>query len=106
MTEQQPTVGRIVHFHAGHEITDTIRQRTYPSNYPVDQPLAAIITEVNPNLDTLLAVKQSAHPEKPTGIVRLDVRYPGAEDLRPHYGPFYPYSETPKPGHWTWPPRA
>ena len=103
-----PTVGRIVHFHAGHDIESKFGHGTehIPSEYPADKPLAAIITDVEPDFNTLLAVKQALHPEKVTGLARLDVRYPGVQDPLPDYGPWYPYSETPKAGHWSWPPRG
>ena len=106
--QQQPTVGRIVHFHAGHDITDTIRQCTWPSNYPPGKPLAAIITDVNPRFDddAWYAMADGGELPDQSMVVRLDIRYPGPEDPRPEYGPLYPYSETPKPGHWTWPPRT
>lgn len=104
MSEQQPTVGRIVHYYAGHWI-DHGFSAPYKSNYPPHQPLAAIITATELSLEDLEAFKR-ANNEANTRVVRLDVRYPGVADPWPTYGPLYPYSETPKPGHWTWPPRA
>lgn len=79
MTEQKPTVGRIVHYHS----------YGTPGGEYLPEARAAIITEVVTNSDsypdrTALAVIN------PTGLFfREDV----------------PYSPTPKPGHWTWPPR-
>jgi hypothetical protein len=71
------TVGRIVHF--------------YPQSYvlgaPLGQPQAAIVTFVhNIAIPGSVAIEVFGHDEK--------VRHRGV-----------PFSPTPKPGHWSWPPR-
>lgn len=75
----EPSIGRIVHF-TDYENTS---QRTY----------AAIVTAVpfenNPGgMRACLGVF--------IGVPGRDMMWTGAT----------PYSETPKPGHWSWPPRA
>lgn len=73
MTQQQPTVGRIVHYHS----------YGTPGGEYLPEARAAIITEVTGNTVGVAVLN-------PTGMFFK-------QDL--------PYAPTPKPGHWTWPPR-
>jgi hypothetical protein len=74
-----PTIGRIVHY------------QTYgtPGNEHVPEPTAAIVTGVKPMF--------GRH-----GRADLCVFYPNGLS----YKLDVPVSDTPKPGHWNWPPRS
>ena len=76
MSDQKPSVGRIVHYHSygtpGGEYTPEAR--------------AAVVTAIYPT----------------PGVVALCVLNPGGL----FFNPSVSYSETPKPGCWSWPPRA
>lgn len=74
----KPSVGRIVHFYS--ETADEGLNKI---------PHAAIITYVYDNPDLYVGLTVFAR-----GIKEYDVRVSA------------PFSEEPKPGHWTWPPRA
>ncbi len=78
----QPTVGRIVHYQA---------YGTPGGEYP-SVPRAAIVTEVPETQDP-------GSPGYP--IVGVFVLNPTGA----HFNRNVPYSETPQPGHWSWPPR-
>lgn len=86
---QQPTVGRIVHY-------STTGWNTFEGEplRDVGKVLGAMITEVKDD----------------EGHVDLDIRYPKSvceEHITEEQVTVgYPYSETPRPGHWNWPPRA
>jgi len=73
MSEQKPSVGRIVHYQA---------YGTPNGEYP-SVPRAAIVAEVYSDTKVKVVVFN------PTGLHFNDSEY----------------SETPKPGHWSWPPR-
>lgn len=76
--QPSPTVGRIVHYHP-------------PQDPDCAVPWAALVTAVNP---------RGLH--EPDGSISAAVYLPsGTATGYPHI----PYSETPKPGHWSWPPR-
>ncbi len=75
MSEQKPSIGRIVHYQAFGT----------PGGEHPSVPRAAIITEVGDGGSVGLFVAN------PTGLfLNRDV----------------PFSEEPKPGHWSWPPRV
>lgn len=71
-----PSIGRIVHYHS----------YGTPGGEFLPEPRAAIITAVHPGDDGLCDVTVF----NPTGI----------------YFNRIPFSEEPKPGHWSWPPRV
>jgi hypothetical protein len=72
----KPTVGRIVHYQA---------YGTPGGEYP-SVPRAAVVTQVGGEDNAVgLAILN------PTGMF---------------FNASVPYSEEPKPGHWSWPPRA
>lgn len=80
---QTPTIGRIVHYHS----------YGTPGGEYLPEPRAAIITVVCEDTPDL------ADPE---------VLHVGLAVLNPtgmFFNQLVPYSETPKAGHWTWPPR-
>lgn len=80
---QQPSIGRIVHY----------QSYGTPGGEYLPEPRAAIVTEVQP-------ANVFDPPEVPN--VALCVLNPT--------GIFFsfavPFSEDPKPGHWSWPPRV
>ncbi|WP_280420645.1 hypothetical protein [Nocardia carnea] len=80
----KPSVGRIVHF------------QTYGTPGGEHQPetLAAIVTKVK-NCDPELGKPDCPH-------ATLHVFYPNGTSDKADV----PYSEDPKPGHWSWPPRV
>ncbi len=79
--QQSPSVGRIVHYHS----------YGTPGGEYEPLPRAAIITEVGGS-DPRVEV---------SGVVGLCVLNPTGQFLNRDV----PYSETPKSGHWNWPPR-
>jgi hypothetical protein len=84
--EQKPSVGRIVHYQA---------YGTPGGEYP-SAPRAAIVTEVGPT-------PGNDRPENAgANLVGLCVLNPTGQ----FFNRDVPYSETPKPGHWSWPPRV
>ena len=90
---QQPSVGRIVHYTSkGWAATESEPLHNTGKAY------AAIITAVH------------NHGEGQLPCVDLTIFYPKGvgEDFltRDEVELGYPYSETPKPGHWNWPPRV
>ncbi|RPE27297.1 hypothetical protein [Kitasatospora cineracea] len=100
-TMQQPTVGRIVHYHShGSPVLPDGTQR-YAS-----QPRAAIITAVSAHYPGT-----SAHPGDP-GVPNDGSTYPQLVSLAVlnPTGLFFddrvPYAEEPTPGCWSWPPRT
>ena len=75
--DQKPSVGRIVHY----------QSYGTPGGEYTSKPRAAVITEVY--ADGVTAVGLCIL--NPTGQF---------------FSPSVPFSETPKPGHWNWPPRV
>lgn len=89
MSEQKPTVGRIVHY----------QSHGSPDGKYTPQPRAAVVTAISVTLapgSTLPSVGE------PTSAVDLCVLNP--EGM--YFNRGVPFSETPQPGHWNWPPRA
>jgi hypothetical protein len=81
MPEQKPSVGRIVHY----------QSYGTPGGEYTSQPRAAVITEV-----------LSAPNGALTGEVGLCILNPTGQFFNQNV----PFSETPKHGHWNWPPRS
>lgn len=73
----KPTVGRIVHYYS--ETADEELNK---------KPHAALVVHVYANPDAYVGLQVFA-------------RLPKEYDMRTSA----PFSETPKPGHWSWPPR-
>lgn len=80
---QQPTVGRIVHYHSFGT----------PGGEYLPEPRAAIVTQVHDN---------STVPEHGVPYVGLAVLNPTGM----FFNEVVPFAQTPTPGHWGWPPRA
>lgn len=76
MSEQKPSVGRIVHY----------QSYGTPGGEYSSLPRAAVITETYGE----------------SSCVGLCVLNPTGQ----FFTQSVPYSETPKPGHWSWPPRV
>ena len=80
---QIPTIGRTVHYHS----------YGTPGGEFLPEPRAAIITQVH--------LPGRFHDEVGQSV--------GLAVLNPtglFFNPEVPFSEDPKPGHWSWPPRA
>ncbi|MFM9261857.1 hypothetical protein ACKAMS_24790 [Rhodococcus sp. 5A-K4] len=75
-----PTVGRIVHY----------------TEHPSRPPLAAIITAVDPYVE-------STYPDEGRAFLHL---FDPSAIRNPVPLSRIPFSETPKPYHWSWPPRT
>ncbi|WP_461169279.1 hypothetical protein [Arthrobacter sp. Z1-15] len=77
---QAPSVGRIVHYYG-------------ESEHYAGQPIAALIVEVD---------------DESTEHARLNIFWPLHEEpiKEENRGSIYTFSEDPKPGHWSWPPRV
>lgn len=78
---QIPTVGRIVHY----------QSFGTPGGEYSSQPRAAVITQVG--------AFDHGFGGNAVGLCILN---PTGQ----FFNPSVPFSETPKPGHWNWPPRA
>jgi hypothetical protein len=87
--EQKPSVGRVVHY----------QSHGSPNGQHKSEPRAAIITAVYPDPSTA-PEGQAFGPASPT--VDLCVLNPTGM----YFDRATPFSETPKPGHWNWPPRV
>ena len=81
---QQPSIGRIVHYHSYGS----------PGGEFKPEPRAAVITEVGHN--------GISYNFEATGEGGLAVLNPTGMFFNRNV----PYSEIPKPGHWSWPPRV
>jgi len=85
----------MVHYYSEFRMPNLFRERESNADLPQMGPIAAVIVAVNCN-----------------GTVALDIALPPYVDQgRPgpsgHEGrDLVEFSETPKPGCWTWPPRA
>lgn len=97
----QPSVGRIVHYEA----------RGSADGYFRPEPRAAIITAVHwsdsANEPDWQGIEQSARPSDEQAEVYISgvsvaVLNPSGMFFNEHVE----FSETPKPGHWSWPPRV
>lgn len=77
---QAPSVGRIVHYYG-------------ESEEYAGQPIAALVTEVD---------------DEDLALARLHIFWPLHQEpiKAENFGHVYTFSETPTPGHWSWPPRA
>jgi len=78
---QTPSVGRIVHYHS----------YGTPGGEYLPEARAAIITEVQPGAEPGDGPLVGLAVLNPTGVF---------------FNQFVRFSEEPKPGHWTWPPRV
>jgi hypothetical protein len=85
--EQKPSVGRVVHY----------QSHGSPNGQHKSEPRAAIITSVREDIGK----EGSAGPGR-DGFVDLCVLNPSGM----YFDRATPYSETPQPGHWNWPPRV
>lgn len=79
----KPSIGRTVHYHS----------YGTPGGEYLPEPRAAIITQVLEDFGT---------DEAPETRVGLAVLNPTGM----FFNPSVPFSEEPKPGHWSWPPRV
>lgn len=80
----KPTIGRIVHY----------QSYGTPGGEYLPEPRAAIIT--------------TTYNETPD-LADPDLLYAGLAVLNPtgmSFNQLVPFSETPKPGHWSWPPHT
>lgn len=82
MADQKPSVGRVVHY----------QSHGSPNGQHKSEPRAAIITRTYPD---------TAFPSDPV-TVDLCVLNPTGM----YFDHRTPFSETPKAGHWNWPPRV
>jgi hypothetical protein len=91
--QQKATVGRTVHFHP---VTSPPlgRESTTEQFYRL-QPRAAIITSIRQEGAT------EGNPPGDGSFVDLSVFEPNSAHPLPERGVWF--SETPKPGHWSWP---
>ena len=80
---QQPTVGRIVHY----------QSYGTPGGEYTAQPRAAIVTAV-----------RGDEPVPEHGVPYVDLAVLNPEGM--FFNREVAYSDEPKPGHWSWPPRA
>lgn len=80
----KPTVGRIVHY--------------YMNDNMCVSPAVVLVTNTDVNLDVWPDEIPIPYGDELSLLVHGLIR-----DYRLHSVPF---SETPKPGHWTWPPRS
>jgi hypothetical protein len=83
---QIPSIGRIVHYHS----------YGTPGGEYLPEPRAAIVTEVAPPL------ARPGDRSVPDMTVGLAVLNPTGMFFNVGVG----FSEIPRPGHWSWPPRA
>lgn len=81
MMLQTPSIGRVVHYHS----------YGTPNGEYQPRPRAAMITDVAVDGAGVVNERVSLAVFNPTGLF-FDVAVP--------------YSDEPKPGHWTWPPRV
>lgn len=84
MSQQKPSIGRIVHYQAYGTPGGEFKSEPYP----------AVITSVE-----IASVNIGGICDQQ---VDLFVMYPNGTSHKPSV----PFSEEPKPGHWNWPPRT
>ena len=84
----KPSIGGIVHYHS----------YGTPGGEFLPEPRAAIVTEV----PEMLPEQPNSGPESYVPAVHLCVLNPTGLFFNQNV----PYSAEPKPGHWSWPPRA
>lgn len=80
----KPSIGRVVHYHS----------YGTPNGEYVPEPRAAIVTVVY---------------DEPPHLADPDELHVGLAVLNPtgvHFNQLVPYSEVPKSGYWSWPPRV
>jgi hypothetical protein len=90
--KMKPSIGRIVHYQAF---------GTPKGEYP-SVPRAAVITQVWEQTALVGGDDDESEEATLTGEVGLAILNPTGMFFQPKV----PYSETPKPGHWNWPPRS
>lgn len=91
MSNQTPSVGRIVHY----------QSYGTPNGEYLPEPRAAIITEVKPGTAVVRQEGRNSAPEFSfESVVSLAVINPTGMLFNENV----PFSETPRPGHWNWPP--
>lgn len=101
---QQPSIGRIVHY-------TTVGDPAYAPSRVLTAMITGIFDEVPPlggQGETVLELVRSGQPQHAKVLssrVELCVIYP-LDTLMDPGSATVPYSETPKPGHWSWPPRV
>lgn len=94
MSEQKPTVGRIVHY----------QSHGSPNGQHKSEPRAAIITAVRDDVFQVQTPDEAAagSPLPSLTVVDLCVLNPTGM----YFDRATPFSEAPKAGHWNWPHRS
>lgn len=99
---QKPTVGRIVHYTHAALVGDN--GEGFPEIDLVTH--AALIMSVGEGYNAFLHIHPARTRRKVFGSVdEYEHNFVEPPLTRTHFDVGTPYSETPKPGHWSWPPR-